>query len=72
LHSLACVTAEVTWILWLLTDFGVVLSSSTPAHCDSIGAISIAQDLVKHELTKHVGVDCFYVRSAIHDKIIAL
>jgi hypothetical protein len=27
---------------------------------------------VKHELTKHVGVDCFYVRSAIQDKIIAL
>jgi hypothetical protein len=27
---------------------------------------------VKHELTKHVGVDCFYVRSAIQGKIIAL
>jgi hypothetical protein len=40
-------------------------------HCDSIGAISIAQDPVKHELTKHVGVDCFYVRSTIQDKIVA-
>jgi hypothetical protein len=27
---------------------------------------------MKHELTKHVGVDCFYVRSAIQDKIVAL
>jgi hypothetical protein len=27
---------------------------------------------VKHELTKHVGVDCFYVRSIVQDKIIVL
>jgi hypothetical protein len=72
LHALACVTAEVTWLWWLLADFDVALSSSTPVHCDSTGAISIAQDPVKHELTKHVGVDCFYVQSAVQDKIIAL
>jgi hypothetical protein len=69
LRALACVTVEVTW---LLADFDVALSSSTPMHCDSIGAISIAQDLVKHELTKHVRVDCFYVRSDVQDKIVAL
>jgi hypothetical protein len=65
------VTAEVTWLWWLLTDFGVSLSSAH-VHCDNNGAISIAQGPVKHELTKHVGVDCFYVRSVVHDKIIAL
>jgi hypothetical protein len=27
---------------------------------------------VKHELIKHVDVDCFYVRSTIQDKIVAL
>jgi hypothetical protein len=41
-------------------------------HCDSTGAISIAQDPVKHELTKHVGVYCFYVRSDVQDKIVVL
>jgi hypothetical protein len=66
------VTVEVTWLRWFLTDFGVALSSSTPVHCDSTGAISIAQDPVKHELTEHVGVHCFYVRSTVLDKIIAL
>jgi hypothetical protein len=43
-----------------------------PVHCDSTGAISIAQDPVKHELTKHIGVDCFYVRSVVQDKMVAL
>jgi hypothetical protein len=27
---------------------------------------------VEHELTKHVGVDCFYVRSSTQDKIVSL
>jgi hypothetical protein len=61
LRALDCVTAEVTWLWWLLADFGVALSSSTHVHCDSTGAISIARDPVKYELTKHVGVDCFNV-----------
>jgi hypothetical protein len=72
LRALACVTAEVTWLRWLLADFGVAPFFSTSVHCDSTGAISIAQDSVKHELTKHIGVDCFYVWSAIQDKIVAL
>jgi hypothetical protein len=41
LRALACVTAEVTWLRWLLADFGVTLSSSTHVHFDSTGAISI-------------------------------
>jgi hypothetical protein len=68
---LACVIVEVTWLRWLLVDFGVALSS-TPVHCDNTGAISIAQDLVKHELTKHGEVNCFYVQSGVQDKIISL
>jgi hypothetical protein len=71
LRALACVTVHVTWLWWLLADFGVALSS-TSVHCDNSGAFSIAQDLVKHELTKHVGMDWFYIRSAIRNKIIAL
>jgi hypothetical protein len=56
---------------WLLADFGVALSS-TPVHCDSTGAINIAQDSVNHELIKHVGVDSFYIRSVVQGNIIAL
>jgi hypothetical protein len=34
---------------------------------DSIGAISIARDPVKHELTKHIGVDAHFTRSQVQD-----
>jgi hypothetical protein len=36
------------------------------------GAINIARDPVKHELTKHVGVDAHFTRSHIHDGVVAL
>jgi hypothetical protein len=66
------VTAEVTWLRWLLEDFGVTTSTPTSLSSDSTGAISIARDPVKHEHTKHIGVDAFYMRSQVHDEVVAL
>ena len=62
----------VTWLRWLLEDFGVTTSTPTPLSSDSTGAISIARDPVKHELTKHIGVDASYMRSQVHDDVVAL
>jgi hypothetical protein len=59
---MALVTTEVTWLRWLLEDCGVSVSMPTPLLSDSIGAISIARDSVKHKLTKHVGVDAHFTR----------
>ncbi|XP_039773535.1 uncharacterized mitochondrial protein AtMg00810-like [Panicum virgatum] len=72
LRAMATVTAEVTWLRWLLEDFGVPVSTPTPLSSDSTGAISIARDPVKHELTKHIGVDASYMRSQVHDAVVAL
>jgi hypothetical protein len=48
---------EVTWLRWLLADFGVSVMTPTPLLSDSTSTISIACDLAKNELTKHIGVD---------------
>jgi hypothetical protein len=45
---------------------------STPLLSESIGAISITRDPIKHELTKHIGVDAHFTRSQIQDAIVAL
>ncbi|WVZ52468.1 hypothetical protein U9M48_003522, partial [Paspalum notatum var. saurae] len=63
LRAMSLVTAEVTWSRWLLADFGVSVSIPTPLLTDSTGAISIARDPVKHELTKHIGIDAYYTRA---------
>ena len=72
LRAMATVAAEVTWLRWLLEDFGVPLTTPTPLSTDSTGAISIARDPVKHELTKHIGVDASYMRSRVHDQVVSL
>jgi hypothetical protein len=54
------VTTKVTWLRWLLKDFDVSVSMPTRLLSDSKGAISIARDPVKHELTKHIGVDAHF------------
>jgi hypothetical protein len=54
------VTAEVTWLRWLLEDFSVSVSMPTHLLSDSSGDISIVRDPVKHDLTKHICVDAHF------------
>jgi hypothetical protein len=66
------VIAEVTWLRWLLEDFGVSVCMSTLLLFDSIWAINITRDPVKHELTKHIGVDAHFTWSQDQDGVVAL
>jgi hypothetical protein len=61
-------TVEVTWLRWLLEDFGVSAVAPTPLLSDSTCAISIARDPVRHDLTKHIGMDAFFMRAAVQDQ----
>jgi hypothetical protein len=72
LRAMALLMTEVTWLRWLLEDFGVSVVTPTTLLSDSTGAISIARDPVKYELTKHIGVDASFVRTSVQDQIIAL
>ena len=72
LRALATTTSEIVWLRWLLADFGISCDAPTPLLCDNTGAIQIANDPVKHELTKHISVDASFTRSHCHQKTIAL
>ena len=39
LRTLASTVQEVIWLRWLLQDLGVPVTSPTPLHCDSTGAL---------------------------------
>jgi hypothetical protein len=52
-------TTNDTWLQWLVENFGVLISMLTPLLSNSTCAINIARDPVKHELTKHIGVDAY-------------
>jgi hypothetical protein len=52
LRAMALATVEVTWLRWLLENFGVSVPVATPLLSNSTSAINIARDPMKHELTK--------------------
>jgi hypothetical protein len=72
LRALATTTAEIIWLRWLLADLGVSCKDPTPLLCDNTGAIQIANNPVKHKLTKHVGVDASFTRFHCHHHTIDL
>jgi len=47
---------------WLLQDMGVSLSSATHVYHDNRSAIQIAHNDVFHERSKHIKIDCHFVR----------
>ena len=62
-------SCEITWLLALLFNLGFTKQQLLPVElfCDNMAALHIARNSVFHERTKHIEVDCHYVR----DKIIA-
>jgi hypothetical protein len=72
LQALATTTTEIIWLRWLLNDLGVSCDTPTPLLCDNMSAIQISHDPVKHELTKHIGVDASFTRSQCQQKTIDL
>ena len=61
-RALADTTSELLWLWWLLKDLGVSTSSATPLYCDNQNAIHIAHNDVFHEWTKHIEIDCHFIR----------
>ncbi|RVW65491.1 Retrovirus-related Pol polyprotein from transposon RE1 [Vitis vinifera] len=59
---LADTTSELIWLRWLLKDLGVSTSSATPLYCDNQSVIHIAHNDVFHERTKHIEIDCHFIR----------
>ncbi|KAK9706467.1 hypothetical protein RND81_07G127200 [Saponaria officinalis] len=67
---MAAVVCELKWLKGLLASLDVVLPSPMHLFCDSQSAIQLAQNPVFHERTKHIEIDCHFVRDAITEGII--
>uniref|UniRef100_A0A2N9ERL8 Integrase catalytic domain-containing protein n=1 Tax=Fagus sylvatica TaxID=28930 RepID=A0A2N9ERL8_FAGSY len=61
-------TCELTWLRTVLQEFGLLTQGPTPLYCDNQAAIHIASNPVFHERTKHIEVDCHFVRSKVESK----
>ena len=65
-------TKEIVWLRWLLADMGVFLSHPTPMYCDNQSSIQIAHNLIFHEQTRHIKIDCYLTRHHLKHGTITL
>ena len=71
-RAIADASSELIWLRWLLTDMGVPHSSATMLHCDNRSAIQISHNDVFHERTKHIEIDCHFIRHHVSHGTIRL
>lgn len=64
-RSMASTVCELKWLKGLLQCLGVTLCKPMKLYCDSQSALHIAANPVFHERTKHIEVDCHFVRDEI-------
>ena len=66
------VCAELVWLSRLLHDFGMDDITPIPLKCDNQAAIHIARNPVFHERTKHIELDCHFVREKLQNGLISV
>ena len=68
--SQAC--SEILWLQGLLTELGFRQDTPTPLYGDNTSAIHLTTNPIFHERTKHIEVDCHFIRDAFEDRVISL
>ncbi|KAL3363568.1 hypothetical protein AABB24_012702 [Solanum stoloniferum] len=63
-------TAELTWLIGLFQELGVYVQQPIDLMCDNKAAISIVVNPIFHERTKHIDIDCHFVRERINQGMI--
>ncbi|GAA0172345.1 hypothetical protein LIER_26189 [Lithospermum erythrorhizon] len=67
---MAKLTCELKWMKGLLECLGVRTHGPMKVHCDSRSALHLARNPVFHECSKHIEVDCHFLRDALLDDTI--
>ncbi|CAM8998831.1 unnamed protein product [Rhodiola kirilowii] len=61
-RAMAQTCCELVWIVAVLKDLRVSISTPIALYCDNVAAGHIARNPVYHERTKHIEIDCHVVR----------
>jgi Reverse transcriptase (RNA-dependent DNA polymerase) len=64
-RAMASTASELTWIKHLLCDMKIDHRGTTKIFCDNQAARHIASNPIFHERTKHIEVDCHFIREKV-------
>eukprot|EP00261_Vitis_vinifera_P037237 XP_019078480.1 PREDICTED: uncharacterized protein LOC109123382 [Vitis vinifera] len=70
-RAMAQATCEIIWIHQLLCEVGMKCTMPAKLWCDNQAALHIAANLVYHERTKHIEVDCHCIREKIEENLVS-
>ncbi|XP_015158490.1 uncharacterized mitochondrial protein AtMg00810-like [Solanum tuberosum] len=71
-RSMSTTCIEVVLLHGLLVEIGFPQSNPSPLYDDNTSDIQIATNLIYHKRTKHIEVDCYYMREVIDNRAITL
>ena len=66
------VVGELVWLNRLFEELAVPTSTPYAVFCDSQSTLHIARNPVFHQRTKHIEVDCHFIRNKLHDGLMTL
>ena len=61
-RAMAQSICEIMWLYQLLTEIGLKVSIPSKLWCDNQAALHIASNPVFHERTKHIEIDCHFIK----------
>ena len=64
-RSMASAVSEITWLLGLFKELGMNVQLPVTIFSDSKSAIQLAANPVLHKRTKHIEIDCHFIRDKI-------
>ncbi|KAL3324806.1 hypothetical protein AABB24_038752 [Solanum stoloniferum] len=71
-RSIRKVVGELVWLSRLFEELTIPYTGLFSVHCDSQSALQIVKNPVFHERTKHIEIDCHFVRAKFQQSLVSL
>ena len=71
-RAMSSTCSEILWLWGLLSELGFSQTRPTALHADDTSVIRITKNLVFHERTKHIEVDCHFIQGEYDRQVISL
>lgn len=69
-RCMASIVAELVWLKGLIEELGIKHEIPAALFCGNQAALQIAANLVFHERTKHIEIDCHFMREKIQKGVV--